>query len=194
MENDNTSYGWTMTAIETIEERASPPRLDTPAPDREALDAILRAGMRAPDHGRMNPWRFVVIEGDKRAAFAEILIASLKRRKPGGGDEALAAESRKAFRAPLIVTVAARVLREHKVPEIEQVLAVGAAVQNMILAAHELGFSAMWKTGPAAYDPEVKLALGLQADDHIVAFLYLGTPTAPGAPRQKPSEHLVIHL
>jgi nitroreductase len=183
-----------MTALKTIETRASPPRLDLPAPDAGALDLILRAAMAAPDHGRMRPWRFVVIEENRRAAFADMLTASLRRRKPESSDEVLAAEGRKVFRAPLIVTIAARVLREHKVPEIEQVLAVAAAVQNMILAAHELGFAAMWKTGPAAYDPEVKRALGLQADDQIVAFLYLGTAAGMPAPRQQPGENLVTRL
>jgi nitroreductase len=97
--------------------------------------------------------------------------------------DTLQRERSKAARAPCIIAVAARITKPHKVPESEQVLAAGAAVQNMFLAAHALGYGAMWKTGPAAYSATVKRLLGLQDDDHIVALLYLGTLGTSGPQR-----------
>ncbi len=91
-------------------------------------------------------------------------------------------EREKALRAPLLIVVSAKVVRGHKVPEVEQLLAVGAATQNLVLAAHAQGLGAMWRTGAAAYDPMVKQALGIDPDDGIVGFVYVGTPAM--LPRQ----------
>src|SRR5207244_4062013 len=109
------------TAIDT---RASAGRLDAPAPTPEHLDRILRSAVRAPDHGRLCPWRFVVLEGPAREVLGEAMAAVQKRKAPDCDDALLETERAKARRAPMIVAVAARVNREHKVPEIEQVMAV----------------------------------------------------------------------
>jgi len=94
-------------------------------------------------------------------------------------------ERRKAFRSPLIVVVAAIVTPEGKIPAIEQILSAGAAAQNMLHAAFALGFNAVWKTGGPAYDNHVKSALGLEAKDAIVGFMYIGTDAdgPPSLPR-----------
>jgi nitroreductase len=140
------------------------------------------AAARAPDHTRLRPWRFIVIDGAAREAFGDVLAAALRRRDPDVPDAALAKERSKPLRAPRIVVVAAR-LREHKgVPPVEQIVASGAAAQNMLVAAHALGYGGFWRTGAAAYDDEVKRALGLRPDDAIVGFVYLGTPAGVGAP------------
>lgn len=181
--------------FDSIERRASAVRLQAPGPDAEQLQRILRAGVRAPDHGRLSPWRFVVMEGDARTVLADALVNLQQRKAPDSAAVALEAERAKAFRAPTIVAVAARVNRAHKVPEIEQVMAVAAGVENMLLIAAALGFGSMWKTGGAAYDAGVKTALGLAADDHIVAFLYLGSLAAEARPPREVSlEGLVSHL
>ena len=88
------------------------------------------------------------------------------------------------MRAPLIVVVAATARPNPKIPEIEQIVSAGAAAQNLLLAAHAMGFGGMWRTGGPAYDPEIKVALGLAASDTIVGFLYLGTPLRPAMPRK----------
>ena len=98
----------------------------------------------------------------------------------------LARERGKALRAPLIVVVVARIQSGSKIPEVEQIVSAGAAAQNIMLAAHALGYGAMWKTGEPAYDLRVKEALGLQASDAIVGFLYLGTRAAGSAPVARP--------
>lgn len=153
-----------------------------PAPDEAALGLIFGSAVRAPDHGRLRLWRFIVLRSEDRAAFGELLADHTRRTKAAVSDEALERERRKAFRAPLIVVVAAIVTPEGKVPAIEQMLSAGAAAQNMLHAAFALGFNAVWKTGGPAYDPQVKTALGLEPKDAIVGFLYMGTDAeGPGA-------------
>jgi nitroreductase len=169
-------------ALEALTTRASASGLVAPAPDVHALDSMLRAAVRAPDHGRLRPWHFITIEGAAREAFGDVLADALRLREPDVPDAAIAKERTKPLRAPLIVVVAAR-LREHRgVPAVEQIVASGAAAQNMLVAAHALGFGGFWRTGAAAYDDHVKRALGLRAEDAIVGFVYLGTPSAAPAP------------
>lgn len=172
-----------MQVLQAIDTRRSALRLTGPGPDRADLERILTAGVRAPDHGRLAPWRFRVLEGDARHVLGEALAGFTRRTKPDATADQIEAARAKALRAPVVVVVAARTVAVPKVPEIEQLLAVGAAVQNMCLAAHALGFGAMWKTGAPTYDAGVVQALGLQAGDRIVAFLYLGNVQAPGPVR-----------
>jgi nitroreductase len=175
-------------AIEALTTRASPLALGEPAPGAAALGLILKAAERAPDHGRLRPWRFILVEGGARNAFGDVLATALHRREPGLAPSALDKERGKPLRAPLVIVVAAR-LREHKsVPRVEQMIAAGAAAQNILVAAHALGFGGFWRTGNAAYVDTVKTALGLDPGDAIVGFLYLGTPTAPAGPAP-PSAH-----
>ena len=171
-----------MQAIEALLRRYSARALKEPAPDDAALGLILESATRAPDHGRLRPWRFIVIKSEDRAQFGELLADHLRRTKGSVSDEALERERRKAFRAPLIVIVAAVLAADGKIPAIEQILSAGAAAQDMLHAALALGFNGVWKTGGAAYDDQVKAALGLEPKDAIVGFLYMGTDAeGPGS-------------
>ena len=171
-----------MQAIDVLLERRSAKALTDPAPDAGALELLLESAARAPDHGRLRPWRFIVIRGTARERLGELMADQLRRRQPAATAESLQRERQKALRAPLIVVVAAVCNAAAKIPPIEQILAAGAAAQNIMLAATALGFGAMWKTGDAAYDDTVKVALGLEAADAIVGFLYLGTAPAAAVP------------
>ncbi len=166
-----------MDAYEALITRVSPKELGEPAPDDAALRTILAAALRAPDHGRLRPWRFMAIRGEGRQRLGEVLAASLARRDPNAGTE-LERERQKPLRAPLVLVVAAHIAPSQKIPPVEQLLSAGAAAQNIMLACHALGLGAMWKTGAPAYDPGVKEELGLNATDEIAGFLYIGTPTA----------------
>ncbi len=177
-----------MQAIDALLRRRSAKTLTEPAPDEGALELLLACASRAPDHGRLRPWRFIVIRGAARARLGELMADQLRRKQPAAGAEALQRERQKPLRAPLIVTVAAVCDGAAKVPAIEQTLAAGAAAQNMMLAAAALGFGAMWKTGDAAYDDAVKAALGLESRDAIVGFLYIGTVPADGLPPPVPGQ------
>ena len=167
-----------MNTIDTLLERRSAKTLTDPAPDDGALDLLLACAARAPDHGRLRPWRFIVIRGAAREGLGELMAGQLRRKLPASSAEALQRERQKALRAPLIIAVAAVCDPTARIPAIEQILAAGAAAQNIMLAAPALGFGAMWKTGDAAYDDTVKAALGLDTRDAIVGFLYLGTAHA----------------
>jgi nitroreductase len=176
-----------MDALELLLGRESALRLEPPGPTLEELDKMLDSAVRAPDHGRLRPWRFVIVPEDRRADFGEVMAESLRRREPGASADALQRERDKAMRAPLILIVAAHVQKEHKIPEVEQLCSTAAAAQNIMLAANAQGYGAMWRTGAAAYDPGVKQALGLSADDEIVGFIYLGRQIGGGSPAPRPA-------
>jgi nitroreductase len=163
-----------MDTIEALNTRATAKTYGHTAPSREHLDIVLQAAVRAPDHGRLRPWRFMLVEGDQRQKFGALLGASALRRVPALSASDQQRERDKALRAPLIIIVACRIVSGTKIPIIEQLLAAGAAAQNILLALHALGYAAAWKTGEAAYDTEVKRALGFAADDHLVGFIYTG--------------------
>jgi nitroreductase len=175
-----------MDAIEALITRSSAKTYGDTPPTQEHLATVLQAAVRAPDHGRLRPWRFMLIEGEQRHKFGELLAASALRRAPGLAENDLQRERGKALRAPLIIVVACRAVPGTKVPVIEQILAAGAAAQNILLALHNFGYAAAWKTGEAAYDAEVKKALGFAVDDHLVGFIYTGggagASFAPGKP------------
>lgn len=173
-----------MDALAALTTRTSPAALDAPGPSAQDLDVILQAAVAAPDHGRMKPWRFILIDGAARETLGSLMAESLRRREPAAPAGKLEAERKKALRAPLIVVVVAVVQSGTKVPEIEQIVAVGAAAQNMLVAAHALGYGGFWRTGAIAYDAAMKRALGLAESDAIVGFFYLGTTKTPGQPRQ----------
>ena len=134
-----------------------------------------------------------MLEGEARLKLADAMAEMFRRKAPQATQAQLDAERAKPMRAPTIVVAAARIAKG-KIPEIEQLASVAAGVQNMFLAAHALGYGAMWKTGAAAYDVEVKKALGLLPDDHIVAMLYLGTVATPGTVVPLPLEDAIIPL
>jgi len=182
-----------MELLEGIQSRTSPLKLTSPGPTEAHLQQILRAATRAPDHGRLRPWRFLVVEGAAREKLGEAMANCLRARIPNSPQEHLDAEKGKSMRAPTIVVVGAKITKG-KIPEIEQVGAANAAVQNMLLAAYSLGYGAMWKTGAAAYDANVKALMGLAPEDHIVALVYLGTILTPGPLVEAPLEPVVTRL
>ena len=179
-----------MDALEALNSRCTAKTYGAIAPTPEHLAQVLQAAVRAPDHGRLRPWRFMLIEGEQRHRFGDLLSASARRRVPGLSESDLQRERDKAMRAPLIIVTICRPVPGTKVPAIEQMLAVGAATQNILLGLHALGYAAAWKTGEAAYDSELKRALGLSPEDHVVGFVYTGggagASTVPGKPAGVP--------
>ena len=168
-----------MNVFEAINTRISMPALTDPGPTDVQWEILLRAGARAPDHGRLRPWRFLIVRGAARELLGEVMADALRMSKPDAPAELLDRERRKPLRAPALLVVAVVPVPHSSVPEIEQILAGGAAAQNILLAAHALGLGAIWRTGAPAYNGDVARALGLPTQGRIVAFIYLGAPQAP---------------
>jgi nitroreductase len=178
----------------TTRHSTAPAFLSDPGPDEQALSNILEAGASAPDHGRLRPWRFIVVRGDARERLGEVFAEALRRRDPNPAEQALEQERNRPLRAPLVIVVVARLMPDHaKIPEIEQIVSVGAAAQNILVAAHAQGFGAKLLTGVNAYDGHVKSELGLGPDDRLIGFIHIGTLAreAPFVPHADPREHTV---
>lgn len=159
--------------------------LGLPIPDAEALQRVFAAAVCAPDHAHQQPWRFITIQGQALHALGEVFWRAALKSKPDDSGKTSRAQ---ATAAPMIIAVGAHISLEGKVPAIEQMLATAAAAMNLLNALHALGFSSYWATGPNAYDPDVRRALGLKGeDDQLLGFIYVGTPTKQRAARVRPS-------
>lgn len=164
-----------MSILSAIENRRSIAVLADPAPNEHELALILRAAQHAPDHGRLKPWRFLLIKGDSRTALGQLYLKAAKVQSTTLSEDQQNRIANLPLRAPLIIVAIAQVIENHKVPVIEQIIATGAAVQNILLAVQALNYGAMWRTGEMAYNEVVKQGLGLNSADEIVAYLYVGT-------------------
>ena len=163
-----------MDALSLLLQRQSIAQLQEPAPCGEVLERILQAGLRAPDHGALHPWQFLLAQGDGRQRLGELFaeVALAREMSPDAIEKA-----RKApLRAPLVITVVARIQPHDKVPPLEQQLSAGCAVMAMQMAAVAQGFNGIWRTGALTESPAVRDGFGCGEHDKIVGFLYLGTP------------------
>ncbi|HHX35924.1 MAG TPA: NAD(P)H nitroreductase [Gammaproteobacteria bacterium] len=165
-----------MDAIDLLLKRVSVPRLQEPAPTAEQIDVMLRAALRAPDHGQIRPWRFLTIAGEDRKQLGELFVKGLLNSTADASSEQVEKTRAMPLRAPLLLVVIASIAEHEKVPSHEQLLAAGCAAHGILLAAHAQGVGAVWRTGAVAEMPDVKAGLGIQEHEQIVAYMYLGTP------------------
>ncbi len=183
-------------AIESLLRRRSvvAKNLHEPGPDEPTLDSMLKAAIRVPDHGKIGPWRLQVLTKPLQAALGEIYAGIYRSAHPEARADQIDAERARPCRAPVLVAVSSRLNRAHKIPEIEQLLSCGAVCQNLLNAATLLGFGAQWLTEWPAYDDEVKRALGVPTDQHIIGFISIGTPSEPPQERSRPAfDEVVSH-
>ena len=162
-----------MDALDAIRTRNAAPRL-TGSVSESALNKILKAALRAPDHALLRPWKILVVNGEKRNRLGTLFTEASLARNPDLTTDRLEKLKNKTLRAPLILVVAARIMEHPKVPEVEQLLSAGAAAQNICVASHAMGLGAIWRTGDMAYDPNVAHGLGLTNSEKIVGFIYIG--------------------
>jgi nitroreductase len=168
--------------------RSTPARqLGPPGPSPEQLDALLAAAIRVPDHGKLTPWRLLLLRGDARAQLGERLAQMHRRKDPAIAEAQLLKDRERFTFAPLVVAVVARITPGHKTPEQEQLLSAGCVAHNLLLGAHALGFGAQWLTGWAAYDPDAAALFGLSPQERIVAFIHIGTPREAAPERARPA-------
>ena len=176
--------------IETLLSRRSVPALQLrePGPSREQIDIAIDAALRAPDHGALKPWRFVLIHGAARSRLSELFVRRLQQREPATPPGKLDKARNMPLSAPLIIAVGARLRQGHKVPEVEQLLSTGAGVMNLLNAFHAQGYGAIWLTGGNAYDPEVAAALGFDAQERCLGFVYVGSIPAQDSSAARTAE------
>ncbi len=161
-----------MNVLEFLQTRQSNPYLQGDTPDEKSIDNILKAGMRAPDHGGLTPWRFTVV---KDAGLNKLSKAFKSAAISDGSDEIKIEKAAKMpFRAPLIIIISTKFQQHVKVPKQEQLIAAGCAAHAMQMAATSIGLGAMWRTGEMSYHPLVKERLGVELHEEIVGFLYIG--------------------
>ena len=177
-----------MTIFDTIKQRRSIGKMTQERPSRRQIERLLEAATHAPNHHKVQPWKFIVLAGKAREELGAVMADALAQRlgdTTGEKAQALVAKERgKLLRSPVVIVVVAEPPNLPNVLEIENIEATAAAVQNMLLAAEEMGLACMWRTGDAAYDPRVKRWLGLSPDEHIVSFLYVGFPAIPHLERK----------
>ena len=177
-----------MSVFETIKQRRSIGKMTAQQPSRQQIERLLEAATHAPNHHKVQPWKFIVLAGPAREELGALMAASLAGRLADTSSEKAQAmlnkERNKLMRSPVVIVVAAEIPHQPNVLEIENIEATAAAVQNMLLAAEEMGLACMWRTGDAAYDPRVKQWLELSPEEHIVSFLYVGFPAIPRLERK----------
>ncbi|MFO1409965.1 MAG: nitroreductase [Steroidobacteraceae bacterium] len=161
------------------------PQLAAPGPSQAQIDAAFALALRAPDHGPLLPWRFRLIRGEARRELSELLVRATLARDPAAPAPLLERSRNTPLTAPLGIAVGAALQEHPKVPEIEQILAVGAAVMNLLNAFHAQGFGAVWLTGPNSFDPAVARALGYGPGYRHLGFVYVGTPQGRIALRER---------
>ncbi len=164
-----------MLPIEFLLQRQSCGQLTEPAPSDEQLTTLMACAARAPDHGLLQPYRFVVVDGDRLQALGQCYRDVLQR----DGETDLAKLERAQslpLRAPMIIVAIAKQADHPKAPKQEQLITAGIATANIIAAAQALGLGAYWRTGELAYHRAVQQALGCCDDESIIGFVYIGTP------------------
>ena len=181
-----------MDCIELLTTRASNGKLSEPEPDAATLALAFEAVTRAPDHAGLHPVRIRLVRGAARDGFGQLMANVAIKANPQLSTAQIEQVKSKALRAPLIMVVGAAVTAHPKVPAIEQVLSAGCAAHAILLTLHARGYAGIWRTGDAAYDPDLKRALGFQPDDQIVGFIYAGTAKqpAPELLRSRPEQFI----
>jgi nitroreductase len=173
-----------LTAIHT---RHSVPKVRPDPIPRQVIERLLDAAVQAPNHHRNRPWHFVVLTGAARERLGEVMARARLSQDPETPDFEIEAERKKPLRAPVVIAVGIDKPDSPKIIEIENICSGAAAVQNLLLASHDLGLGAMWRTGTAASAPAVKSFLGFAADQSIIAFVYVGYPEIDRPPARRAS-------
>jgi nitroreductase len=167
--------------------RSTPIALMTdPGPSRAEIEALISVAARVPDHGKLGPWRFLVIEGAARERAGEKLAALVKQRSPNVDEAQIKMERERLMRAPVVIAVISTASPHPKIPEWEQVLSAGAASFQLVLAAHTMGYAGAWLTEWPAYDEQGRAALGLAPHERIAGLVYIGTAKADPQERVRP--------
>jgi nitroreductase len=188
--------------LDLLRSRRSPKltALRAPAPSAEELSTLLTIASRVPDHGKLTPWRFIVIEGDRRHDLGKVIGEAFDARNPAADALAKAEARKRLAHSPLVVAVVfsprgdpAAPARPHpKVPELEQVLSTGAACMSLVIAATAMGFGAVWLTEWYAADASVLAELGVAPPERLAGFVHIGTVNETREDRARPALSTIV--
>lgn len=166
-----------------------------PGPDAAQTDLILRAATRVPDHGKLSPWRLVIIPKDQRTDFGAMLASAYRAEKPDAGRLEVEAMENFAKSAPLMIALISTPVESSKVPVWEQQLSAGAVAMQLLNAAQALGFAGNWLTGWPSFSRTVAESLGaFGALDQVAGFFFFGTATKPLEERPRPETAAVVSM
>ncbi|OXL26826.1 nitroreductase [Psychrobacter sp. DAB_AL32B] len=175
--------------INWIKSRRSIGNLTIPAPTENQIKVAIDCAVTAPDHKKLQPWRFIITQGNARHELGRAFLAAAEAQAAQEGETLSEKARQKTYnmplRAPVIITVVTHMQAHKKVPPFEQMLSAGAAVQNLILALKAQGFSTVWRTGLLCNEPAVKEYFDVGPDDYVTAFVYTGSSPCD-MPTRKP--------
>ena len=174
--------------------RSGKPRdLIAPGPDEDQLRTILGVAQRTPDHGKLAPWRFVIVPLEKRDTLAALLEQAYRAEKPDAGRLEIEAMHQFAHQAPTLVVALSAPVEGSKIPLWEQELSAGAAIMNLLHATHALGFAGGWLTGWPSYNEDVRAAFA-KGQERIAGFVFIGTPGRPQDERPRPEYDNIVSV
>ncbi|HEY7383082.1 MAG TPA: nitroreductase [Beijerinckiaceae bacterium] len=165
----------------------APHLLGDPGPGAQEIDTLLTIAARVPDHGRLVPWRFIVLEGEARSRIGEVIAAAFRADQPEADEAKVAFERGRLARAPVVIAVVSRARPHVKIPDWEQVMSAGATCMNLVLAANAMGYGTSWLTEWYAFDRRVLDAFGLTPDERVAGFIHIGTPKERPVERPRPA-------
>ena len=174
--------------IEYLKTRRSMPafQMREPGPSREEIEEILTLATRVPDHGKLAPWRFIVMTGDARRRITAELAAIARADKPDLSEEMVQVEETRFLRAPVVIAVVSRAGPHVKIPEWEQIMSAGAVCLNMVMAANALGYVSNWLTEWMAFDARAHRILGVEPGEKVAGFIHIGSTDFPVVERPRP--------
>jgi nitroreductase len=175
-------------ALSLLQSRRSPniPDFKEPGPTDAELQTLLTIATRVPDHGKLVPWRLIVLPKARRAAMEKSVVECFRKEHPQATPDQIEKERARFVGSPLIIAVVSRAGEHVKIPEWEQILSAGAVCMNLVTAAHALGYGANWLTGWLAYDQSCTDLLGIGPNERVAGIIHIGTPGGPREDRDRP--------
>ena len=167
-------------------------QMKEPGPSREEIEEILTLASRVPDHGKLAPWRFIVISGDERQRMSLALSRIARAEKPDLGEEMIKVEETRFTRAPVVVAVVSRAAPHVKIPEWEQLMSAGAVCLNIVISANALGDVSNWLTEWMAYNEKAYEIIGLAPGEKIAGFVHIGSTDFPVTDRPRPDLEEIV--
>ncbi|MDG2187238.1 MAG: nitroreductase [Hyphomicrobiales bacterium] len=168
-----------MEAIQNLIERTSSSHLSMPIPSREELNTIYKAALRAPDHKDLKPSRYIEVSGNGLDRLSEVFINFAKDSDPNIDQSRIERYKKMPYRAPLIMVLISSIKENQGVPKIEQMMSTACSAQCILLALNALNYSGIWRTGEVSFNTSISKLLGLEDNEFVIGYLYIGTDAGP---------------